>query len=265
MKKSIILSLFILSFGALSAQQPDKDAKRELELEIKRSGNYLFYKAICKTRDEAVKMAKNGLISEINKEVLNHPDLIDLIDLIDSELEQGKLFRVIAYLKKDNIQAVLDNQTPPAVKIEDRKEKKEETSAVAKPQKKQQETVVQEIPAPVQPEVEETEVSKPEKPQPAPDSMKNTGDLLGQILKASSMLEVQKLLKENKMKGKVAYGTMDKLAAPEKAYLIVYKKTGEIVAILDKGSVVSRKDLLSGEIKANTIIEQNQVIWFQLF
>ena len=92
-----------------------------------------------------------------------------------------------------------------------------------------------------------------------------TVSLLNQIVSAPSLYEIHNILVENKKTGKVAYGTMDKLTEPEKAYFIVYKKTGEIIAILDKGSIDKRKDLLTGEMKGKEILEQNQVIWFQLY
>ncbi|MDR3338985.1 MAG: hypothetical protein LBT25_02620 [Candidatus Symbiothrix sp.] len=232
--------------GALSAQQMDEAAKRELEREVKASGDYLYGEAVDNTKDEAVKSAKSALLSEIKKETLNHPewqfaksiqakDVEYSADMI--ELMRGNKFRVIAYIKKDNIQIVFDNKTPD-VKIEDEKAKQDTTTTLTQPQTTQAEI-----------------------PQPPPVK----SDLLGQILKASSIREIQTILQENKRNGKAVSGTMDKLTAPEKAYLIIYKWTGEIVAILDKGSGANRKDLLSGEVKGNAILEQNQVIWFQLF
>jgi hypothetical protein len=232
--KAVILFASALSFGTLPAQQPDETAKRAMEREIKASGDYLYGEAVGNTKDEAVKMAKTALISEINKEALNHPewqfaksiqakDVEYKADMID--LMRGNKFRVIAYIKKDGIQ--------------------------------------------LQPETGETNVSEAGQTQTQPATVAaqagNTGGLLGQILNAPSVREIQKILVENKKKGKAAYGTMDKLTAPDKAYLIVYKKTGEIVAILDRGSEASRKDLLSGETKEKELLDQNQVIWFQLF
>ena len=248
-QKRKILILLATGFFAVTlfAQQPDEAAKRALEREIKVSGNYLYGEAVGNTKDEAVKMAKTALVSEIKKEALNHLDRqfaksiqtkdveeynIDMIDLM-----RGKKFRVIAYIKKDNIAAVFDNKKS-EVKLTDKKVQQEKVQPVTQ----------QQMP-----------------PATVVDSRMSTDGLLKQIVNASSIREVQKILVENKKVGKVAYGTMDKLTAPEKAYLVVYKKSGEIVAILDKGSIINRKDLLSGETKGNELSEQNQVIWFQLF
>jgi hypothetical protein len=100
---------------------------------------------------------------------------------------------------------------------------------------------------------------------PIVDNHKDSDSLMGEILNAPSMYEIKKMLVENKKIGKTTYGTLDNLTVPEKAYLIVYKTTGEIVAVLDKGTAINRKDLLSGEMKGQEILEQNQVVWFQLF
>ena len=281
MKHLIILFLVLLPFGTLSAQQSDEATKRALEREIKVSGNYLYGEAVGSTKEEAVTMAKSALLSEINKEAVNHPEWsfaqtiqangveynTDMIDLM-----RGSKFRVIAYIKKDNIQVVFDNKTP-EIKIENKKDTQEKTQTPINQAQKTQAEILQATPAPAsveeteQPKVEEPTASVPEETLYVPviDNHTNTSDLLEQIKATKSMPEIQKILDKNKRMGKVVSGTIDKLTTPEKAYLIVYNKTGEIVAILDKGNSDSRKDLLSGEIKGKEIQTQNQIIWFMLF
>jgi hypothetical protein len=270
--QKIVTLLAIMFFaGILSAQQADEIEKRALEREIKVSGNYLYGEAVGNTKEEAVKMAKSVLMSEINKETLNHPewqfaksiqakDVEYNTDMID--LMRGNKFRVIAYIKKNDIQVVFDNKTP-EIKIEDKKVQQGKTQANAQSAKVQPVAEQKVTPAPIvekmQPKTDETKT-----PVHTVDNS-NVGGLLGQILNTPSMRDIQKTLIENKKIGKVAYGAMDKLTAPEKAYIIVYKKTGEVVAILDKGNVSNRKDLLSGKIIGNEIVQQNQVIWFQIF
>jgi len=279
MKHIIILFLLELSSGALFAQQPDEAANRALEREVKTSGSYLYGEAVGNTKDEAVRMAKTDLVSEINKESLNHPewqfaksiqakDVEYNTDII--ELMRGSKFRVIAYIKKDSIAVVFDNKAP-EIKLEDKKVRQEKEQ-IGYSATKTQPKAVQTTPAPafVEGEVQSKKVvmaSDSDKIlyEPVIDNHTNTGDLLKQILEATSISEIQKILDKNKRTGKVVSGTIDKLIVPEKAYLIVYRKTGEIVAILDKGSNVARKDLLSGEMKGKEILEQNQVMWFQLF
>jgi len=228
MKQLILLLLTGFSIGTLCAQQSDEAANRALEREVKTSGNYLYGEAVANTKEEAADMAKTALASEIHNEHLlqgaafsQTQDEEYNTNII--ELMRGNKFRVIAYIKKDDI-AVSNNETP---KI-----------------------------APV---------SNNETPETVAANPANTGSVLDKIINASSIYEVQKIFNENKRTGKVVSGTMDKLITPENAYLIVYKNTGEIVAILDKGSAANRKDLLSGETKGDEILEENQIIWFQLF
>jgi hypothetical protein len=256
MKHLIILFLAGFSFGILFAQQPNETDKRALEREIKVSGDYLYGEAICNTKEEAIEMAKIALVSEINKEVMNHPgwqftrpvqvkDVEPNINIID--LMRGSKFRIITYVRKDNITIVLNNKTQEN-KLPNETEKPKETRSVIQEQKIQTASV-------------------PEKKLSAPvvSNYNDTNNLLDQIVAATSMPEIRKILDTSKRKGKVVSGTIDTLTTPEKAYLIVYKTTGEIVAILDKGSDTNRKDLISGEIKGKEIQTQNQVIWFILF
>jgi clan AA aspartic protease (TIGR02281 family) len=91
------------------------------------------------------------------------------------------------------------------------------------------------------------------------------GDLLDQIRQASSMYQVREILHSNKRKGKVAYGRTDRMLSPETKYIIVYERTGKIVALLDKSSAGSRRDLISGETFGNEILNNNQTVWIQFF
>lgn len=256
MKHIIILFLLGVSFGTLFAQQSDEAAQKVLEREVKTSGGYVYGEAVANTKDEAVKMAKVDLVSEINKESLNHPewqfvkpiqakDVENITDIID--LMRRNKFRIIAYIKKDNLKAIIhDNKTP---------------AVTSYPSAQPIKAI---IPKEPQPEAE-AETSTPQQKSVGSAVTMNTDDLLEQIKAATSICEIQKIIDSNKRKGKIVSGTMDKLIAPANAYLVVYKTTGEIVAILDKGSATNRKDLLSGEKKGNEILLQNQVIWFQLF
>jgi len=265
MKKFILLLLVGIFAGTLFAQQPDETTKRALEHEIKgksydyQNSDYLYTEVVGNTKDEAIKMAKTALVSEINKEALKHPewqfaesiqakDVEYNIDIID--LMRGNKYRVIAYIKKENIKAIYNNKAPEVILTDKKAQQEKEQPAI----------LLQET---VKPQVEEPVITTPVKTQPT--SANNTGNLLDQILSAPSIREIQKILQENKKIGKASSGTMDKLTAPEKAYLVVYKDTGEIIAILDKGSINNRTDLLSGQKKGNEILEKNKVIWFQLY
>ncbi len=308
-KVTLILFINFLLFPLFGiAQDANEAEKRAIEREIKTSGDYLYGEAVANTKDEAVKAAKSVLVSEINKEILNNhewqfaksiqaKDVEYDTDMID--LMRGNKFRVIAYIKKDNLEVVFHDKSP-EIKLSDKKETKaskkkeekevKETVAVAEAPAVKEETVsVAEI-APAEEivvieeaiPVSETIVATVTEEVPSnvvetavPVAMESAvlekeyyykgDDLLGKIVKAPSAREVNKILADNKKNGKAMYGNMESLMNPENAYIIVYKRTGEIVAILDKGSHSSRRDLISGEMKNKDIYTGNQVTWFQIY
>ena len=280
------LALILITWGcvwALPAQQPDETAKRVLEREVKTSGAFLYGEAVANSKDEAVKAAKSALITEINKEILNNYDwqfantihakdveyYSDMIDLM-----RGNKFRVIAYVKQENLTAIFNNYEPPEVELTDKNINSLE-------QENLQQKVIDTSPTVVAIEnVKPFDVTVtavvPEKPQfeivdetlhqqTAFRGATSSNDILGQIISSSSPRQIQMILDSNKKNGKAAYGTMDKLKQQEAAYLLVLNQTGAIVAILDKGSVNLRKDLISGETYGREIFNNNNVIWFQLF
>lgn len=264
--KRIISGLILLAsaLAAYSQEADDETAKRALEREIKTSGLYLYGEAVGNTKNEAVDMAKAALTSEINKEIINNPewqhaksiqakDLEYNIDNID--LPRGNKVRVITYIKKENIQVIFDNKSPDiqlADKKEEKKSKKEEKKAVAEEKKEAVEEKKEEVTV-----TEQTAAVNTGENQPS--------GVLESILKAGSAQQVNKILLENKNKGKVAYGRMETLTDPANAYLLVYKRTGELVSVFDKGTGNPRKDLLSGEEKPTAVETGNQVIWFQIY
>jgi len=281
--KNIITTLLIAFFTVtLLAQQIDDTANRALEREVKTSGGYLYGEAVANIKDEAIQLAKSDLLSEIKKEANNHSTWkyesihvknIDFhTDMI--ELMRGSKFRVIVYIKKSIVADIFDNKT-----LNNTQEKKnpqsEKDQSILNSNNIQVETL-EIMPTTVTVSnqdsekfnsgVEEAAITSLEAPLTTTDigNYMNSDSLLDKILNTRTMPEIQKILDSNKRNGKIASGTMNKLIASEKAYLVVYQKTGEIIAILDKGST-TRKDLLSGEIKGKEILENNQVIWFQLF
>lgn len=255
----IFIGLFLLfTTNWISAQENGDSEKRALEREIKTSGLYLYGEAVGKDKSEATKLAKSMLISEINKEAMNHPewqfaktikadDIEYSSDMID--LARGNKTRVIAYLKKENIQAIFADNVP-KVKLSDKKEEK----------KKESEKKIN-----VEPET----INKVEnEAMDASNSSSEHSELLTLIVNATSATEVNKILRLNKTKGKVAYGGINTLTDSSKAYILIYTANDNIIAILDKGEGTERKDLISGENKNVTDLYKekgNMRIWFQLF
>ena len=268
MKKFALILIAWYCVWTLPAQQPDETTKRALEREVKTSGAYLYGEAVANTKEEAVTAAKSALITEINKEILSNYDwqFANTIQVKDVEyysdmieLMRGNKFRVIAYVKQENLTAIFYKNELPEIELTDKDAEDtighvqqvqlvEETSLVMVSEKPQN-TIATEIP----------------NQQSAVYSTTSDGDLLGQIVNASSPRQIQAILNSNKKNGKAAYGTMDKLLQPEAAYLIVFNQSGAIIAILDKGNNSLRKDLISGVTYGREIFNNNQVIWFQLY
>lgn len=250
--------IFLFAGNGVFAQESEDKEKRVLERDIKTSGLYVYGEAVGKDKPEATKLAKSMLLSEINKEVMNHPewqfaktikadDIEYTADMID--LARGNRTRVIAYLKKENIRAVFSDNTP-KIKLSDKKEEKKN--------------------------VEEQQTSIPAGPEEVKKDSIHADDglaaeqfgLLKSIINATSATEINKILRANKMKGKVAYGGINTLTDSSKVYILVYTSDNNIVAILDKGEGPERKDLVSGENKRISDLygkKENMRIWFQLF
>ena len=253
---SIIGMILFFAVIPAFAQENGDSEKRLLEREIKTSGLYLYGEAVGKDKSEATKLAKSMLTSEINKEVMNHPewqfaktikadDIEYSTDMID--LARGNRTRVVAFLKKDNIQAIFSDDTP-KIKLSDKKEDK-------KKEKEQEVVVIQEKVAEVKEESAYTG-----------DLTAEQSELLKSIINADSATEINKILRANKTKGKVAYGGINTLTDSSKVYILVYTSQNEVIAILDKGDNKERKDLKSGEYKSTAdIYKGNMRIWFQLF
>jgi hypothetical protein len=257
----------LFSFAAVQAQESDEDTKRSLEREIKTSGLYLYGEAVADTKQEATKAAKTALITEINKEMVNHPewqfaktiqakDIEYQTDLID--LMRGNKTRVIVYIRKENLTAVFSDETPDIKltdKKEDKKNKKQTAQTPAAPETEQPATADSAL----------VETAAPAK-TPEQATLPEGSDLLKSILSAVSAQQVNKILLENKANGKAVYGKMETLQQPGEAYIVVYTKTGELVAILDKGTEAVRKDLISGEMKdTNSLYKETRQTWFKLF
>ena len=278
MKKTLLFLLNILFLSLLMAQTADETAKREMERTVKTTGDYFWAEAVESTLEQALNAATSTLTTEINQEigskmgktvsaaaVKQHAEFIDLM--------RGNKYRAIAYIKKNQAEFLFE------------KKNHEESRDVSK-----KEVTIADVQEGVFAEaenIEKTATEKKEEPQEVnevdvvdemetvadvEEEVKNEkkyyydhNDLLGQIVKAPSAREVNKLLADNKKSGKTVYGTMETLTSPESVYMVVYKKTGEIVAILDKGSQNLRRDLISGEMKNKDIYKDNQVVWFQIY
>jgi clan AA aspartic protease (TIGR02281 family) len=113
------------------------------------------------------------------------------------------------------------------------------------------------------PEIDLQPVVEQENPEPPPSLA--GGDWLEQIVNAPSMYELKNILIAGKKKGKLVYGRMEKILDEKTKYFIVYKHSGEIVAILDKDTDNRRNDLRSGNTMGREIFNNHSVVWVQFF
>ena len=259
--KQIFRLLICLTFlsPVIAQDVEDSSEKRALERDVKTSGDYLYGEAVHANKKEAEKIAKTMLISEINKEALTRPDWQFAKKLeannVSTEVEQielprGSRYRVIAFIKKDNVVAVFDKKDQEVVITTSQNEKQNSGNNETK-------TTVNQTKAPVsQPGAS----AEPKIIIPAPTD--NT--ILEDFLKVQNAKEAGELLTKYRKQGKLVYGKPDQEPTPEKSYWIVYNRSGNILGIIDKGSNNKRVNLLTGQQVEARTFASNNYLWFQL-
>ena len=257
-------------FPSVVVAQTDDSEARAKEREIKTTGLYLYGEAVANTKDEAIKLAKSILASEINQEILTRKDwqyakAISAKDVeysVESiDLARGSKMRAIAFVRKDGIEAIFDKSKAPTVSLTDKKvEKKPAPEPVTAPEPppapKPTPTPAQTpTPAPM------SEVEKQVQTPPAPTN----NPVLDEILPCKTVKEVSVVFEKYKKKGKLVYGRTGTNLSSENSYLMIYNQAGEVTAILDKGQGSSRKNLLTGEQASIYSFNAAAQIWFQIF
>lgn len=271
MKHFIQLSLIIfLIFPAMAQQQTDESTARAKEREIKTSGNYLYGESVADTKEEAVKLAKSILVSEVNKEILTRKDwqfakkisAKDVEYSVESiDLARGSKIRAIAFVRKDGIEVIFDKAKAPNVNLIDKKAEKALTQnglqefAVTVPTHEPSST-------PVATPTLTTKFDEIESPQTSPIPTNNL--VLDEILICKTIKEVSAVFENHKKKGKLVYGRTGTNLSSENSYMMIYNQAGEIVAFLDKGQGSTRKNLLTNEQVSPHSFNASQ-IWFQIF
>ncbi len=294
MKRLIQIVLAVcLSFPLMAQEQTGDAEKRTKEREIKTSGEYLYGEAVANSKDEAVKLAKSILVSEINQEILKREDwqfakeikVTDVEYSLESiDLVRGSKIRAIAFVRKDGLAAIFDKNAP-SINLKDKSNKKtkEKTQTDAKVEQKQvqvqdttvktekertpvattvpvvtpqqvKDQLVQEVQA--QPDVAET--TQPQAPA-------SGNAILDTILQSKHVKNAAALFEKYKRTGKLAYGKPDTNLTQGNAYLMIYDRSGNILAFLDKRQGASRKNLLTGEQVNASAFNNASQIWFQIF
>ena len=250
----VIIFSFLLFPSVVMAQTDDSEARAK-EREIKTTGLYLYGEAVANTKDEAIKLAKSILASEINQEILTRKDwqyareisAKDVEYSVESiDLARGSKMRAITFVRKDGIEAIFDKSKAPTVSLTDKKVEKKPTPTLAQTP----------TPAPIS-EVQKQQVQTP----PAPTN----NPVLDEILPCKTVKEVSAVFEKYKKKGKLVYGRTGTNLSSENSYLMIYNQAGEVTAILDKGQGSSRKNLLTGEQASIYSFNAAAQIWFQIF
>lgn len=89
--------------------------------------------------------------------------------------------------------------------------------------------------------------------------------MLDQILTFKKIEDLQRYFVRKKEEGKLMFGKLDSAVTPEKCYMVIFSRSGEVVAILDKG-VTNRRNLTSGA--ENDHVDNYRgygKVWFQLY
>lgn len=103
------------------------------------------------------------------------------------------------------------------------------------------------------------EIVKEEKPRGTGNAM------LDHILTFKKIDELQRYFVQQKEKGKLMFGKLSTAVTPEKCYMVVFSRSGEVIAILDKGNG-TRRNLTQGtdDDRLENYKGQGKV-WFQLY
>ncbi|MBR3883451.1 MAG: hypothetical protein IKJ31_01660 [Bacteroidaceae bacterium] len=234
MKK--FFTLFILSIclcGILNAQN-NSDTKAQIN-KIKRSSQYLSAEATMSTEEEALSLARELLVGEINDWVASKRNGAEVKQIVlqdinlcaqEMDMKRGIKTRAFVYVKKKDIvliygdgQIVLNN---------------EENGADLQ--------ALSEINAPAQSDstknVAETQVADSVKVEneAAPVVKESVAEVtpLEQILAAKTMSDLKPVFASLKSESKINYGSYNAQTVVNECYLLFYTREGNIKAIVRK-------------------------------
>lgn len=98
------------------------------------------------------------------------------------------------------------------------------------------------------------------------EAPRGTGNaMLDKILTFRKVDELQRYFAEQKEKGKLMFGKLSSVVTPEQCYMVVFSRSGEVTAILGKGTT-TRRNLTKGTDGDRLENYPNQgKVWFQLY
>lgn len=253
MKKIVTILLLCGAFCALSAQN-EAETKAQIN-KIKRSQSYLSAEATMPTEEEAMRQAKELLVTEINdwiagkrkgasvKQVVLQ-DISTCTQRLD--MKRGVRTRAFVYVKKSEI--ILIYGEGQIMLSED--EKGAELQPLA------------EISEPIKIEpVKGT--SKEEKLISTVEKINPRQENLEKILGAKTMADMKLVFASLKKQGEISYGVYTSDAIREQCYLLFYTRTGEVKGVVEKNGK-EMKNVRTTEIADMAFFSGCGAYWFIL-
>jgi len=250
--KTIYISAIFFFFASLLSAQTNTDKQKDEINKIKKNKNYIYGEATLPDQDEAMKLAKEILIKNINDWVagekkMKQSEAVVIRDIIENgeniSLMRGNMFRAFVYVQKKNILPVED--TDKSVVLSRSTSENEEPVIVVSDIKKVEAK-----------ETEDATVSVPLIAR-ADDTAE---DILTRILTITEFGDIGPYFQQLKANHKIVYGKYATMTSPENCYMLIYNKEGKVVAILDKGH---RKNLRTQEEDSLKNYSGCGALWFQ--
>lgn len=251
--KTVCISIIGLLFASAIVAQADADKQKDEINKIKINKNYIYGEATLPDRAEALQLAKELLIKNINdwiagEKKMSKAEAVVIRDIVEHgetiNLMRGNMFRAFVYVQKKSILPIED--TDHAVVISRSTSNREEPAIAVN-------------------EIQKIEPKETTNEGIAESSGSNENDAMPDILKSivaiTKFSDVAPLFQQLKVDRKIIYGGMNTLTSPENCYLLIYNKEGEVVAVLDKGH---RKNLRTQKEDSTKNYSGCGAIWFQL-
>jgi len=265
-----LLFIFCLTPFAGLAQTDEFSEEKTLVNQIKRNNEYIYADKLDETKTGAIELAQTILEIEVNRiiadEQITEPtaeiiaeNLKNRVHII--ELKRGELFRAFVYITREELFSGAQPTT-----TENAPEEQiilvEETLMIE--ENSEEELVIEESAEEELVIAEGTEAVN-SSAESKPTNLQTRNAILDEMIRFTTVQDIQPYLARKKQEGNVMYGTLESLPNRSVAYLIIYDKNGAIVAILDKGGD-PRLNLMNG--KENDRLENypnTKVVWVQIF
>ncbi len=240
-KHLVLVLLFSIGGNGLFAQ---KEVQSSAEFNvIKRDKDYIYAEATMSTQEEAMELARDMLNDKIKTYVSTQKKLQNSEAFVAKNyasfteglsLQRGSMMRVVVYIKKsdiipveslENVEIISNDKVPAGVEVE--------------------ESVPEEVTLPPLQQWQE--------------------DTLKQLLGIVSFNEVQGVFQSLKAQGKLAgYGKYATMTNPEKCYLLIYNKEGEVKATLSRPNPEKRVNMHSMQTDDVANYKGCGALWFIL-